>query len=38
MKLSLDVGNDDQIILCNFGGRIMSGRRTQKNPVRVGLS
>ena len=21
----IDVGNDDHIILCNFGGRIMSG-------------
>ena len=23
--LSIDIGNDDYIILCNFGGRIMSG-------------
>ena len=25
IKFCLDVGNDECIILCNFGGRIMSG-------------
>ena len=30
VKLCLKVGNNDYIILCNFGGRIMSGRSKQK--------
>ena len=37
MKLSLDDGNDDYVILFNFGGHITGGHRTQKNPARIGL-
>ena len=32
IKLYLNVGNNDYIILWNFGGRIMSGHSNQKKP------
>ena len=32
VKLYLNVGNNQYIILWNFGGRIMSGRSNQKKP------